>query len=235
MQIRKFFTLALLLTMQGVLFAQSHVVWEYYYTKPESTIIREYIYPKTITCVNTENGSAVFILSQQNMQTIERSIDGYYINDMVVDVASDSVFFCGKSLDRSNVAIVGFFNISSLFYGSGDIYIEDNFYAYNENTVSDLKRLVSYISSGKRHIVCVGNTSNPNLSCVVDVILGSANSYTVGVSSDSHETITDIEQLWHQNSIKEKKKFNVYTDRNSFKKVPYNEKEIPIIIKCGEE
>lgn len=235
MQIRKFFTLALLLTMQGVLFAQSNVGWEYYYTKPESTIIREYIYPKTITCVNTENGSAVSILSQQNMQTIERSIDGYYINDMVVDVASDSVFFCGKSLDRSNVAIVGFFNISSLFYGSGDIYIEDNFYAYNENTVSDLKRLVSYISSGKRHIVCVGNTSNPNLSCVVDVILGSANSYTVGVSSDNHETITDIEQLWHQNSIKEKKEFNVYTDRNSFKKVPYNEKEIPIIIKCGEE
>ena len=71
-----------------------------FHTNVTSTLIREYQYPKTISCVNSTDNTATFILSDQNLQTIEISVDSIVVNDM--DISLDTVFFCGRTISYPN-------------------------------------------------------------------------------------------------------------------------------------
>ena len=64
------------------------------------TLIKEYHYPVTISCVSTDYGSATFILSGSNMQTIERTVEKLRVEDMSIvchgkeATLYDTLFFC---------------------------------------------------------------------------------------------------------------------------------------------
>ena len=188
--------LGIICILQGVAWGQSHVVSEPHIVDAVSSVIREYNYPSTVTCVNIDDGTTRFILSNPNMQTIERVITGYYVNDMVLDVAKDSAFFCGYMLDDYHHAIIGFFNISSLFYGSGSISVQEVFtHQHTYDYVSNMTRMVSYLNSNnERHVVCIGNTKEKS-PCITDMSVGGSNNYTVGLLKESSEIFTDIKYI----------------------------------------
>ena len=167
--------------------------------KTVSTLIKEYDYPKTITCVNTSEETATFILSDQTMQTVEVTVDNIYVCDM--DISFDTVFFCGRTWDNPYVAIIGFLDVNEAFYGSGNVYIHTGIYAgTNSLPVEELTRLVTYRSSDlKRHIVCIGRTLGElKYPCIVDMtpddIMGYTTcGYQAGYIKDVDETFSDIE------------------------------------------
>ena len=167
------------------------------------TLIKEYHYPVTISCVSTDYGSATFILSGSNMQTIERTVEKLRVEDMSIVCLGkeatlyDTLFFCGCD-NTGLAATIGFFNIHDFFFGSGNVQIHSAFgTSANGIYVENLYRLETYsASNGSRHVVCTGTTSS-YLSCIVDLsddmfgIWG----YQSGYLADHMEHITDIKYV----------------------------------------
>ncbi|MCR5193387.1 MAG: hypothetical protein K6D59_08790 [Bacteroidales bacterium] len=164
------------------------------------TLIKEYHYPVTISCVSTDYGSATFILSDSSMQTVERTVEKLRVEDMSIvchgneATLYDTLFFCG--FDNTGLAAtIGFFNIHDFFYGSGNVQIHSAFGTFpNGGNVFELTRLETYPAyDGSRHVVCIGKTTS-SLSCIVDLsddmfgIWG----YQSGYIADHLEHITDI-------------------------------------------
>ena len=105
-------------------FAQTSVTVKHpHFSRPsQKTIIKErpsYLHT-TITCSNTPE-TATFIYANDGMQASERTIEGIFVNDMVVE--KDSVYFCGKHHPTGN-GIVGYFKISELFSETGVAHID---------------------------------------------------------------------------------------------------------------
>ena len=169
-------------------------------SKTISTIIEEQIYPSTITCINSIADNVTFVLSNPNMQTKEVTIQGYKINDM--KVIQDTVFFCGTKTNRSPEAIIGYFPVQDLFYGSGSICIHEGFEAGSDKLpVNNLTRMVVVkYPEYEWHVVCVGTCvfENKNYPCVVDFSVQHPEpwalcGYDAGYVQNENETITDID------------------------------------------
>lgn len=169
-----------------------------FHTNVTSTLIREYQYPKTISCVNSTDNTATFILSDQNLQTIEISVDSIVVNDM--DISLDTVFFCGRTISYPNDAIIGFFDVNEAFYNTGNVYIQTGFTAGNSSVlIKELTRLVTYRNANyKRHVVCIGSSQNNKpLPCIVDLteddIFGyNVCGYEAGHIPEATESFSDI-------------------------------------------
>lgn len=168
--------------------------------KTLSTVIREYRYPQTITCVNSSDTTATFVLSNQNMQTLEISVKNIYVND--IQICFDTVFFCGHTCSGSTDAIIGFLDVNEAFFGSGTVYIHTGFYIGNKVVVKDLTKMVAYLNKSlQRHIYCIGIGENKKefeiLPCLVDFTSEDMMGYTIcgyeaGYVDDPTESFSDI-------------------------------------------
>ncbi|MBR4176993.1 MAG: hypothetical protein IKP34_04545 [Bacteroidales bacterium] len=145
----------------------------------------------TITCSNSET-AVTFIHSSRLMQATEVTLEGYYVNDMVV--TKDSVFFCGKNINTER-GIIGYFNIDTLFSNSGEVCIDYDFLAGEEgmHPVNELTRLDIYKDyMDVRHVFCVGTCGNEDIyPCLVDDLLN-MNVYGAGYVSNKKEIFTDV-------------------------------------------
>lgn len=70
-----------------------------------NSVIKEYRYPSTITCIFSEDSSSTFIYADQTMQTREFTVPDLKVNDMVIcinggDGRNDTVFFAALRLFR---------------------------------------------------------------------------------------------------------------------------------------
>lgn len=158
-----------------------------------STLICDHTDTTTIACYNTVDGKSVFLLSFNNYHTIGAELSGYYINDMKVVTQLDSVFFCGYKIGNDTTGIIGHFDISDVFFGSGSVYIQDVFSVGDVYTFArEFKRLVSYYKNdNSHHVVCIGKTQK-NFPCIVDLNVASYGGYTGGYVPNNAETFTDI-------------------------------------------
>ena len=146
----------------------------------------------TIACYNSNNEEiekVTFVYSNSSMQTIEVTIDSYYVNDMVVE--RDSVFFCGR-MTREKQGILGYFEINDVFFGSGQIYIDSGFVAGENNfPVIEFTRLLHFYRDNgtSSHIASIG-TCDGNYPCLVDFTVCSLPMYVSGCVNDNKESFT---------------------------------------------
>lgn len=168
------------------------------------SIIKEYKYPSTITCILSEDSSSTFIYADQFMQTKEFKVPNLLVNDMIINVGSangreDTVFFCGKDLETGK-ATLGFFNVYNAFNSSGPVYLHDPFLSGENNIyIKTLTRMVSFIEGVNKHIVCIGENFN-NKASMVEVVFGpsySLVSYRAGSLYQSDEKFFDIGTARH--------------------------------------
>lgn len=166
------------------------------------SIIREYRYPATITCVFSSDNSSTFIYSDQTLQTREFTIKNLKVNDMIVmlhgtDGRSDSLFFCGRDLN-TGLATFGFFNINNAFNGSGPVSLHKEFLSGQEMyRVKELTRMDYFIEGENYHFVCVG-TNEFNRYCIVEEVLGpppSLGNYRAGTLQSDKEKLFDIKRV----------------------------------------
>lgn len=176
-------------------FAQSSVVAHVQLPfEIKNTIIREHIFPATVSYVvkeDSENG--VFLYADNSMSATYLPIDSnYMVSDFVID--NDTVWFCGNI--RGGKCFFGFFDINDFFFGSHKYYIASNAFFTTQSLVTTLSKLVSYIDAFTvRHIVAIGTTELGQY-CVVNVTFNAAMSswnYETGeVPASSPETMVDI-------------------------------------------
>lgn len=145
-------------------------------------------YLATITCSNSED-AVTFIHSSYLMQATEVTLEGYWINDMIV--TKDTVFFCGKQIEN-NRGIIGFFNIDSLFRNIRPAEIDFNFLAGEKGLpVYELTRMETFIDTLRvRHIFCIG-TCGEGYPCLVDRYLPFG-FYWAGYVNNDKECFTDV-------------------------------------------
>lgn len=173
-------------------FAQTSVTVKHPHMTREAqkTIIKQRPgdYLATITCSNSE-GAVTFIHSSYLMQATEVTLEGYWINDMIV--IKDTVFFCGKQIDN-NRGIMGFFNIDSLFNNTNPAVINFDFLAGEAGLpVYEFTRMEIFIDTlHVRHIFCIG-TCGDGYPCLVDRYLPFG-FYWAGYVNDNKERFTDI-------------------------------------------
>lgn len=176
------------------LLAQTSVVAHANFPFPiEKTIIREYVYPTTVSYL-TSDTCGYFVYADASLNTTFLPIDtNYNITDFVID--NDSVFFCG--VNSKGNGFIGFFNIFDFFYGSNSYFVYNNVINSSLSDVSNLTKLVSYLDGNYvRHIVSIGKTMLGQY-CVVNVTYNGATSmwnYETGeIPASSPETLVDIE------------------------------------------
>jgi len=168
------------------------------------TIIKEYDYPKTISCVFSDNTKSTFILSDQTLQTKEFTLNNIKVNDMMFARKAtgglyDTLIFCGKDL-TTGFAMVGYFNINDVFNGSGQVFVQDSIVsAYPNIMVDELTRMAIYASEVGTHVVCIGRNKE-DYPCLVDFVYHTAWgpmvwSYKSGFIPDHFETMYDIKYL----------------------------------------
>lgn len=167
----------------------------------KSSLIKEYRYPSTITCLYNEDESASFIYSDQTLQTKEFNVPGLKVNDMSIKKNGtsgqyDTLYFCGKNM-RTGMATFGYFNINDFFNTVGHIYLHDSIFSgYGLNRVYELTRMTSYENGTGLHYVCIGTTEN-NYPCVVDFSVAPMTIwyYRSGTVLNATETMFDIKYV----------------------------------------
>ncbi len=160
----------------------------------KNTIIREHIFPATVSYMEKEDSeNGVFLYADNSMSATYLPIDSnYMVSDFVID--NDTVWFCGNI--RGGKCFFGFFDINDFFFGSHNYYIASNAFFTTQSLVTTLSKLVSYVDNiAVRHIVAIGKTDLGQY-CVVNVTFNAAMSswnYETGeVPASSPETMVDI-------------------------------------------
>lgn len=181
-------------------FAQTSVtVTHPHFSRPsQKTIIKERLgyLRTTITCSNTSE-AATFIYANDGMQASERTIEGIFVNDMVVE--KDSVYFCGKHHPTGN-GIVGYFKISELFSETGVAQIDTVLRAGEDGyRMDEMTRLVVFKDPmAMRHIISIGKTKEDGYPCIVDYVLGfNSPVYCGGYVNNRNEEFTDLKTVYN--------------------------------------
>ncbi len=192
-----FATFLILSSFSTGVFAQSSVVA--HASIPfviKNTIIREHIFPATVSYMEKEDfENGVFVYADSSLLATYLPIDSnYLVSDFVID--NDTVWFCGNI--RGGKCFFGFFDINDFFFGSHNYYIASNAFFTTQSLVTTLSKLVSYMDNNAnavRHIVAIG-TTDLGQYCVVNVTYNAAMSswnYETGeVPASSPETMVDI-------------------------------------------
>lgn len=93
----------------------------------ETTIIREHVYPTTISFVEGKNGN-FFIYADDTLNATIMPVDpSLVINDFVID--NDSVFFCGRT--SAYLGVIGFFDINDYFWGTHKLLYSVEHYLFS--------------------------------------------------------------------------------------------------------
>ena len=169
-----------------------------------NSVIKEYRYPSTITCIFSEDSSSTFIYADQTMQTREFTVPDLKVNDMVIcinggDGRNDTVFFCGQRTD-TGLATFGFFNINDAFNGTGQVYLHIPFLSGDGVTnVMELTRMVPFSDGLNSHYACIG-INERKFPCIVEEVVGPAPSiwyYRTGTLPYNMETMYDIKMVYN--------------------------------------
>lgn len=192
---KKYFLLLfmLLTAFNDLCFCQNAITQAAYPHNIVKTIVREYVYPATVSYVETEK-SHYFAYADQSMTVTNCEIDNnIFVNDFVI--FDDRVYFCGLRNGNNPVGIWGYFDIVDLKHGNLSYEIYDVFVCGN-NYVDTLHRLVAYnyfeqkIQDTSKHIVVVGSVTDGNRTngCTIDITPNLSGStmwnYTIGVTPD---------------------------------------------------
>lgn len=160
----------------------------------KNTMIQEYTEDSlaTISCYNSSD-STVFIYSDANLQAKEVIMKGFRVNDLVI--SGKNAYFCGRA--RSGDAIIGYFDVNNVFFGSGNIYILVGILAGSLNSiVKDLTRMTVFSpDDDNEHVACIGTCENlgNNRPCLIDLDADFSNlSYTGGEVDSRVEVFTDV-------------------------------------------
>lgn len=167
------------------------------------TIVKEYIFPATISYVETTT-QHYFSYSNASMSIINCEIsENLYVRDFVV--VKDTIYFCGYNTlpNAKTVGVWGYFNANNLINGSLNYAIYDSFVC--AQTYADtLNSLVVYNNEGVTTSVVVGSiydgTSIPR-GCTIEITPSTVGTYawnyTMGVTPDDrmenikHVCLTD--------------------------------------------
>lgn len=143
------------------------------YEHTDNVLIKEINYPETIT-IAYSNDIGGTMLSYNTTTHVSKNmiIPGCIVRDFVID--NDTVFFCGQLSGYGGC--IGFFNINDFFFGTGLFSLYYLWELYDNKTVEDLTKLVTYTRANLedehyRHIVSIGYEKDDTLGCVVDALL----------------------------------------------------------------
>ncbi len=179
------------------------------YPLDNHNIVREYNYPVTIASAVSQLGISQFYYNVTGQSVVNAFLKASNVYDFVID--NDTVFYCGK--DNSGNGLIGFFNIQDLFFNGGRFYFSmdfpiNNYLDENNNQeryyAESFNRLVTYRdATGKRHIVCVGQTRGNGGArpCIVDLVSdpnGAYLAYNAGMIDDTSiaSSMLDINRIY---------------------------------------
>jgi len=165
--------------------AQHAVVQANYPNDVERTIVREYVYPATVSYVQTAvEHYFAYADATMTVTSCEISHDMYVTG---LALHGQFAYFCGYNT-VSGVGVWGWFDVASLMAGSLNYYIYDNFDCgglYADSLFS----LEVYEQQGQLHVVTVGSTTDgagKKRACLIDITgtEGSATgwNYSMGMS-----------------------------------------------------
>lgn len=178
------------------------------YPLDNHNVVREYNYPVTIASAVSQLGISQFYYNVTGQSVVSAFLKASNVYDFVID--NDTVFYCGK--DNSGNGLIGFFNIQDLFFNGGRFYFSMDFPInnyldeYNNQEcyyAESFNKLVTYRdATGKRHIVCVGQTRGNGGArpCIVDLFSdpnGAYLAYNAGMIDDTNiaSSMLDIERF----------------------------------------
>ena len=148
--------------------AQHAIVQSAYPSNVERTIVREYVYPATVSYVESSiEHYFAYADASMNVTNCEISHD-LYITDLVLH--GDFAYFCGYNT-VSGLGVWGWFDVSTLISGALNYYIHDNFVC-NTLYADSLFSLAVYEESGALHIATVGSTTDgasKKRACLIDI------------------------------------------------------------------
>ena len=148
--------------------AQHAVVQANYPNDVERTIVREYVYPATVSYVQTAvEHYFAYADATMTVTSCEISHDMYVTG---LALHGQFAYFCGYNT-VSGVGVWGWFDVASLMAGSLNYYIYDNFDCgglYADSLFS----LAVYEEQGQLHIATVGSTTDgagKKRACLIDI------------------------------------------------------------------
>ena len=147
---------------------QHAVVQANYPNDVERTIVREYVYPATVSYVESSI-EHYFAYADATMTVTNSEIShDLYVTDLALH--GQFAYFCGYST-VSGLGVWGWFDVSTLISGALNYYIHDNFIC-NTLYVDSLFSLAVYEESGTLHIATVGSTTDgasKKRACLIDI------------------------------------------------------------------
>ena len=162
-----FFASVVLFTI-GNATAQHAIVQSAYPSNVERTIVREYVYPATVSYVETAV-EHYFAYADATMTVTNSEIShDLYVTDLALH--GQFAYFCGYNT-VSRLGVWGWFDIASLMAGSLSYYIYDDFRCdilYADSLFS----LALYEEQGQLHIATVGSTTDDagkKRACLIDI------------------------------------------------------------------
>lgn len=157
----------------------------------ERTLIREYVYPATISYIETQQGHYFALNDGVGTLTSVRIDDHITVNDFRVD--NGYVYFCGKG--DLNRGIFGDFSIADFFYLNQQYRAVQVPLNSMTGNVLVLNKLVTYIEGDRRIIAAIGETDH-GLYCMAEIMYVSGTNvvnYKVGELSAAYgQNLMDI-------------------------------------------
>ena len=149
--------------------AQNRITEVKYSDKIQKTIVREYIYPATVSYIETVD-SHFFAYADESMTVINATIDqSIYVLDFVIH--DSRVYFCGYQTGQTARGIWGWFEIASFMNGSVDYYIYDDFKC-DPQFVDTLYSLAVHEENSEFHIAVTGANTDGAAKrrwCLIDI------------------------------------------------------------------
>lgn len=181
--------LYLMLVMAYNLNAQEYLVETTYPFPAQKTIVRDHVYPATISYVKTSEGRC-FSYADASMTVSQVWIDdNVEVNDFYVK--DEYVFFCGSYNTTFSEGCVGWFKINDFFQSGSSYYLYHSF-----NWGADNVKLFSHLKPfTDTSTVLVGETASGR-AFVMEIIgfIGSPVNwiYNIGVSTEPTEVINQV-------------------------------------------
>ena len=162
-----FFTSVVLFTI-GNAMAQHAVVQANYPNDVERSIVREYVYPATVSYVETAV-EHFFAYADATMTVTNSEIShDLYVTDLALH--GQFAYFCGYNT-VSGLGVWGWFDIASLMAGNIVVYTYDDFVC-NTLYADSLFSLEVYEQLGQLHLATVGSTTDgasKKRACLIDI------------------------------------------------------------------
>ena len=203
---RLLFTVCFVLSL-GTAFGQNSIIVteQNIHDSTKYSIIKEYRYPSTISCIQSDYNSSTFIYADQSvpLHAKEFTVPDLRVNDMIiktigVDGKRDTVYFCGRNL-RNGLATFGYFSVNDVFNGSGTVYLHNPFLSGEETLqIENLTRMVTFVNETGTHYACIGTNENGK-HCLVDLACDPFSNtwdYRAGTLIDGLETMFDIKKVY---------------------------------------